>query len=218
MTFSSITNSATVNDWVGLTEAAKLLGVHPATIRNWADRGLLPSQKTPGGHRRFRRADLMQWQEGQRANPSAEAQLLVRSAVGRARMEIGEGQLSETDWYRQLDDSSRGELRTQGRRLMETFQHYLGSSTDADLAEARLIGLAYGKTLQGQGLRLGQTVEGFFTFNDFLLESTLQLNEMNRINPEQSDSIRKVYTFTREIILALIDSYEQPKATEESMP
>jgi len=143
---------------------------------------------------------------------------LVRSAVGRARMEIGEGQLSETDWYRQLDDSSRGELRTQGRRLMETFQHYLGSSTDADLAEARLIGLAYGKTLQGQGLRLGQTVEGFFTFNDFLLESTLQLNEMNRINPEQSDSIRKVYTFTREIILALIDSYEQPKATEESMP
>lgn len=215
MTFSSITNSATVNDWVGLTEAAKLLGVHPATVRNWADRGLLPSQKTPGGHRRFRRSDLVQWHEGQRANPSAEAQLLVRSAVGRARMEIGEGQLSETDWYRQLDDAARAELRTQGRHLMETFQRYLGATTDADLAEARLIGLAYGKTLQGQGLRLGQTVEGFFTFNDFLLESTLQLNEMNRINPEQSDSIRKVYTFTREIILALIDSYEQPKPTED---
>src|SRR4051794_2998670 len=37
--------------WVGLSEAAKILGAHPATVRSWADRGELPSQRTPGGHR-----------------------------------------------------------------------------------------------------------------------------------------------------------------------
>ena len=49
------------SEWVSLRQAADLLGVHPATVRNWADKGDLPSRRTPGGHRRFRKADLMQY-------------------------------------------------------------------------------------------------------------------------------------------------------------
>ena len=40
-------------EWVSLRQAAELLGVHPATVRSWADKGELPSRRTPGGHRRF---------------------------------------------------------------------------------------------------------------------------------------------------------------------
>jgi len=36
------------------TEAARLLLVSPITVRAWAQKGLLPSETTPGGHRRFR--------------------------------------------------------------------------------------------------------------------------------------------------------------------
>lgn len=39
-------------------EAADLLLVSPITVRQWAQRGLLPFLTTPGGHRRFRRADV----------------------------------------------------------------------------------------------------------------------------------------------------------------
>lgn len=39
-------------------EAASLLGVGPSSIKRWADDGRLPSMKTPGGHRRFRQADI----------------------------------------------------------------------------------------------------------------------------------------------------------------
>lgn len=38
------------------TELAKLLSVSPATIRRWANSGLLPAERTAGGHRRFSRA------------------------------------------------------------------------------------------------------------------------------------------------------------------
>ena len=48
------------SEWVSLGEAAQIIGVHPATIRNWAEQGELPFRRTPGGHRRFRRADLQQ--------------------------------------------------------------------------------------------------------------------------------------------------------------
>src|SRR5215813_7988526 len=104
--------------WVGLGEAAKILGVHPATLRLWADNGELPSQRTSGGHRRFRRADLAQWQAAQNAPTSAEAQLLVQSAMGRARFEIGEGQFAHLEWYQRLDEDARKAMSLHGRRLM----------------------------------------------------------------------------------------------------
>ncbi len=39
-------------------EAARLLGVSEASVKRWADGGLLAQQKTAGGHRRFRPEDV----------------------------------------------------------------------------------------------------------------------------------------------------------------
>ena len=39
--------------WLTLSEAAEQLGVHPTTLRRWADNGDIPVSVTPGGHRRF---------------------------------------------------------------------------------------------------------------------------------------------------------------------
>lgn len=44
---------------LGITEAAQLVGVHPDTLRAWVDRGTLVALITPGGHRRFRRSDVL---------------------------------------------------------------------------------------------------------------------------------------------------------------
>lgn len=40
------------------SEVARLKQVTPATVRNWANRGILPAQKTPNGTRIFRRIDI----------------------------------------------------------------------------------------------------------------------------------------------------------------
>jgi excisionase family DNA binding protein len=45
-------------DWLTLGQAAKFLGVAQSTIRKWSDTGRVPAFYTPGGHRRYRRADL----------------------------------------------------------------------------------------------------------------------------------------------------------------
>ncbi|MBC7931801.1 MAG: helix-turn-helix domain-containing protein [Rubrivivax sp.] len=39
-------------------EAARLLGVSEASVKRWAEEGLLPAEKTTGGHRRFRPEDV----------------------------------------------------------------------------------------------------------------------------------------------------------------
>jgi excisionase family DNA binding protein len=44
-------------------EVAKLFRVSPKTVSRWAREGLLRSIKTPGGHRRYRLADVKALQE-----------------------------------------------------------------------------------------------------------------------------------------------------------
>jgi len=46
------------SEWLTLGAAARFLGVAQSTIRKWSDSGRVPAFYTPGGHRRYRRADL----------------------------------------------------------------------------------------------------------------------------------------------------------------
>jgi len=46
------------DDWLRLSEAAQVLGMSLNTVRRWSDSGSLPCYRSPGGHRRFRRADV----------------------------------------------------------------------------------------------------------------------------------------------------------------
>lgn len=39
-------------------QAAAVLGLHPDTLRRWADKGRVPCWTTPTGQRRFSREDL----------------------------------------------------------------------------------------------------------------------------------------------------------------
>lgn len=40
-------------------EVAELFGVNPKTVAQWAMSGRLPSIRTPGGHHRYRRKDVL---------------------------------------------------------------------------------------------------------------------------------------------------------------
>jgi excisionase family DNA binding protein len=64
-------------EWLTLGQAAAFLGAAQSTVRKWADSGRLPAFYTPGGHRRFRRADLEAFLTGGRAAPAAAALVLV---------------------------------------------------------------------------------------------------------------------------------------------
>ena len=77
----------TGEEWLSLRQVADMLGIHPATVRLWADRNELPSRRTNGGHRRFRRADIEARlrQEAER-QPHPAAQLLIQSVLGRVRL------------------------------------------------------------------------------------------------------------------------------------
>jgi excisionase family DNA binding protein len=53
-------------------EAARLLGVSEASVKRWADGGLLPALKTAGGHRRFRPEDVAAFRRANLARGGAK--------------------------------------------------------------------------------------------------------------------------------------------------
>lgn len=55
---SQVERSGDKDDLVGTDEAARMAGVGPTAVKRWADQGLLPCIRTPGGHRRFSRAGV----------------------------------------------------------------------------------------------------------------------------------------------------------------
>lgn len=49
------------------SDVADLFGVDPKTVTRWAKAGQLPSFKTPGGHRRYRKSDCTKFINSQEA-------------------------------------------------------------------------------------------------------------------------------------------------------
>src|ERR1700730_9948120 len=90
-------------EWLSLREAAELLGMHPATVRLWADRNEIPARRTSGGHRRFRRTDIeAHLRHESEPKPNAAAQLLIQSVLGRVRFTFTDGILNELPWYQRF--------------------------------------------------------------------------------------------------------------------
>src|SRR5262245_20961361 len=103
---------------IGLGEASAMPGVHASTLRAWADRGEIASQRTAGGHRRFRSADVQTWSAARSRGGLPGAHVVVDAALGRARFELAEGRLDQEGWYQRLDTASRQAHRVLGRRLL----------------------------------------------------------------------------------------------------
>lgn len=70
---------------LSVSDAARMLGVSPSSLRAWAAAGLVPHVRTPGGHRRFEVQELVRWlavRGGSPPAPQQRLQELVPTRIG----------------------------------------------------------------------------------------------------------------------------------------
>lgn len=200
------------SEWVSLRRAAEILGVHPATVRNWADKGELASRRTPGGHRRFRKADLMQYAQSQDELQPVEVKVIIQNALGQTRMKVGDGMLGEMPWYAGMTEKSRASMRSLGRDVLEALRRYLADSApDDQLQEAIRLGKEYAVELSSDGLSLPQAMRGFFYFSEFIVNSIMTWSEVTppRSAPEWVTLLRHVNNFMNTMLLSMAEYYEE---------
>jgi excisionase family DNA binding protein len=90
-----VSRAAREHDALTSTEAAALLGVSAATVKRWSDEGALPSIRTRGGHRRFRRVDVEELASRFRTDGAGHGTLAERLAAGETVLRIQADLLAE---------------------------------------------------------------------------------------------------------------------------
>jgi excisionase family DNA binding protein len=198
------------NDWLNLSEAAALLGVHPSTLRAWADRGDVPAHRTPGKHRRFRRVDIESWADTRREAHISPGQMIVENVLGRTRLQMAEGRLAETSWYQHFDEVRRRALRETGRSQLRLLLTYLADEPQTMPPEVAALGQTYERLGREAGLSLAETVSVFLYFRDFLYDSIIDVYQASgqRAAREWASMHRRIAAFTNAILLALVAAHE----------
>jgi excisionase family DNA binding protein len=212
-TSEDVTVSVNEKGWLSTTEASDRLGVHPTTLRRWVDAGNIPCFRTPGGHRRFRAADLAAWMEGrQSAALTAPSEGLVQNVVGFTRHEMAERHVAAETWYVAFDrDQERQHMRETGRRLLGLAIQYMGRTSNHEpvLQEGRRIGDSYGRRCAEHGMSLVDTVRAFFFFRESLLQAIRSgLVTRGQYDAEDVRMHRQLWVFLDEVMYACLASYE----------
>jgi excisionase family DNA binding protein len=183
------------DQWLSLGDASDMLGVHPSTLRRWADSGRVPCQRTPGGHRRFNRQQLLMWVDGaQQAPVPAPVQTAVESR----------------SWYRRLADRGiLADLRPLGQRLSGVMVQYLLHHGDDSryLEDAASLGRQYGAASVGAGVTLTEAVEAFTYYRSSLFPIVAQMvaSDVAHAQPH----LTRFEEITNQALLGLAAEYER---------
>ncbi len=196
-------------EWLSLSQTAQLLGVHPSTVRTWADRGDLPVHRTAGGHRRFRRAELEIWAEARRIVRPEDAHGLLRKVIGRARLEMAEGRLNDQPWYRKVDECHRAAFREHGREMLREMMRSVAAGEEP--LQADRLGRDYARMSLSAGMSLHDATAAFLFFQEFLFDSLFDLYETAGVtSPSAWNMLRShISLFANRMLLALIESYAE---------
>jgi excisionase family DNA binding protein len=202
--------------WLSLSAAAKRLGVHPTTLRRWADNGDLNVMFTPGGHRRFLIADLDAF-SSRRSSLMGHNQVAAEWA-DRALQTTREGIVSEHEkrWLSGFDNGTRDSNRRLGQQLLGLTMQYISAPAE-ELPEmqrqARNIGRQYGEMAYASGLPLAEVLEATLFFRDLLVETALQLPENMPIKPQANVRLtRKINQMLNTVQLQIAEVYDDKHA------
>jgi excisionase family DNA binding protein len=198
-----------MDDWLSLSDAAKLLGVHPSTVRLWSDKGVLPTHRTSGGHRRYRRNEVILWAKTAR-EIRVEPENIMHTAMKNVRVQIGEANLESQGWYKKLDENARTQYRESAHSLSRGLMAYLAAEHGDDF-EAHAIGYEYASRARRYGLSAVDATRALLFFRNALIESVMKVyREANILSGKAwEEMLHKMHKFTDQILISLLETYHK---------
>ncbi len=162
---------------ISISEASHILGVSEVTLRQWTDEGKIKVFVTPGGHRRYARADLKKFMSAHPRMLGIKDLVIELEDTIQLHREIARKFLDNTAWYSNLSKESQAQLADLGRRLLSLIIKYVTEPSKRD----ETIKLAYdsghnlGETLAKLGLPLTDSVEAFIQHRKPIINATTHL-------------------------------------------
>jgi len=195
------------NEWLSLQEASAMLGVATSTLRRWGDAGQVPMKRTLGGHRRFARGAIAELA----AAPTSGA---LAPAGGRHhRWSFDARELARQDWHNHFTSGPLTDrMRGLGQRLLGLLIQYINRREDDArfLAEARAVGVTYGREAREARASMHDTVEAFLFFRGAFSELAMPLPGIAHPTDlvEAAALQSRLSRFMDAILLGVIAGYE----------
>ncbi len=205
--------------WVTLTEACRLLGVSPSTVRRWGDSGMVRTFVTPGGHRRFSRAGL------EALLPDRPTTRPALSDLGGTAGRLARGYRRAADenparmpWVAELGEEERERFRGYGRSIVTSLVAALDSEDPAQrtaqLREAEDACAAYGRLARQGDLAVSMTADLFLRFRRPFLTELGQLARRRELDARTTAALMAdANTALDELLLATLRGWEASSST-----
>ncbi len=185
--------------WLSLGEACRLLQVNEATLRQWADHGHLRVYRTPGGHRRFYRDDVLALTKSNPAPQESTSQAQREgSTLRRIRRRLTHEDVARQPWYQSVETEGRDRMRLFGRRLLSLLLQEAQSRRrrQETLEEAVMLGHEYGAEMADRQVSLKNTTEAFIFFRTMVIDSA------------KSGSWEQVLEIADRVLVGIVESYQ----------
>lgn len=214
-------------EWLSLSEAAALLGVHFTTLRRWSNRGLIEYMRTPGGKRKYRRAALETFlqQHHNPAVPSNALTVVLDTAVTKTRHDLHASGMIEMPWYHRMDDEQRHRLRNSGSRLIALLLQYCArpntpnSGAEVFLEEARRITAEYGRFCADSGLDTAACIQTFLFFRRPMIDAIYETGSLRALDDHEGAALNhKLTLFLDEVLLAMVQAFQQQTLGKRTLP
>lgn len=208
-----------VSKWLSLNEAAKQLGVHPVTLRRWADDGEIAIMVTPGGHRRFAVAEIDRFSEERQRQRvvSGIEQMWADQVLDETRRQITAQR--SAPWVSTFNDQQREHKRLLGRQLLDiTLKYIMLKEGGEELLEgARAIGREHAQEGLQTGMPLVEALRIILFFRDMMYKVALQLPEVARVRAEvNAQLLRRIGMLLATVELAVAETYDYARL--QSLP
>ena len=199
---------------VSISEASQLLGVSEAALRQWTDEGRVKAFITPGGHRRYSRAELKKFVNSHPKMHGIKELVAELEDTAQLHREIARTSLTATSWYVNISEESQERLTSLSRHLLNMIIKYITepSKREETLKLARDIGRGFGETLAELGLPLTDSVEAFIVHRDPVMNAaTHLLKKKEAFTGRVVEAIPLVAHVMDEALVSLVAAHQQQR-------
>ena len=197
---------------VGISEASHILGVSGAALRQWTDEGKLRAFITPGGHRRYSRAELRKFMGSHQRVLGVKDLAAVLEDTTRLHRDIARAYIATTARYNnKLSRESRAHLGKLSRCLLKLIIRYITEPANRQ----EIIGLAHdtgndlGAALARLEFTLTDSVEAFILHRNPIMNATTHLmGKGETLNKRVVEAIPQVDQVMDEALVSLIAAHQ----------
>ncbi|MFC2048029.1 helix-turn-helix domain-containing protein [Chloroflexota bacterium] len=205
--------------FLSISEASRILGVSEAALRQWTDEGKIKAFVTPGGHRRYLRANLNKVITAHPKMLGVKDLIAEIEETVELHREIARKALSSSSWYNKLSQESQDHFADMGRRLLSLIVKYISepSKRGETMHLARQVGHDMGEILATRGLPLADSVEAFLIHREPVVNvATSLLKRRDAFTDRVVDAIPLAINVIDETLVSLVTAHQQYRSVTNS--